>query len=55
THVKANANKKKLEKKVVRVETRSYQNQLHEEINLDREEHGKKPLPLQNKEETKEM
>ncbi|MER3127559.1 IS5/IS1182 family transposase, partial [Bacillus pumilus] len=38
THVKANANKKKLEKKVVRVETRSYQNQLHEEINIDREE-----------------
>ncbi|MFP3325526.1 IS5/IS1182 family transposase, partial [Planococcus sp. SIMBA_160] len=41
THVKANANKKKLEKKIVRVETRSYQNQLHEEINIDREEHGK--------------
>ncbi|WP_144526358.1 IS1182 family transposase, partial [Bacillus pumilus] len=55
THVKANANKKKLEKKIVRVETRSYQNQLHEEINVDREEHGKKPLPLQNKEKKKEM
>ncbi|MFI8622802.1 IS1182 family transposase [Bacillus altitudinis] len=55
THVKANANKKKLEKKIVRVETRSYQNQLHEEINVDREAHGKKPLPLQNKEETKEI
>ncbi|MGD6976651.1 IS1182 family transposase [Bacillus altitudinis] len=48
-HVKANANKKKLEKKIVRVETRSYQHQLHEEINIE------KPLPLQNKEETKEI
>lgn len=37
THVKGNSNKKKLEKKTVRVETRSYQNQLHEEINIDRE------------------
>ncbi|MFB8734935.1 hypothetical protein ACEQPO_16720 [Bacillus sp. SL00103] len=40
-------------KKIVRVETRSYQNQLHEEINIDREEHGKKPLPLQNKKKQK--
>ncbi|EDL64677.1 IS1182 family transposase [Bacillus sp. SG-1] len=55
THVKANANKKKFEKKVVRVETRSYQAQLDEEINIDREEHGKKPFPPQNKEETKEI
>ncbi|RAP18989.1 hypothetical protein C2W59_01411 [Bacillus pumilus] len=54
-HVKANANKKKLEKKIVRVETRSYQNQLHEEINIDCEEHGKKPFPLQNKEKEKEI
>ncbi|MCY8235569.1 IS1182 family transposase [Priestia endophytica] len=55
THVKANANKKKFEKKVARVETRSYQGQLDEEINMDREEHGKKPFPPQNKEEVKEI
>jgi transposase len=42
THVKANANKKKFDKKIVRVDTRSYQNQLEEEINIDREVHGKK-------------
>jgi hypothetical protein len=28
---------------------------LVEEINIDREEHGKKPFPPQNKEETKEI
>lgn len=42
THVKSNANKKKLDKKIVRVETRSYQHKLEEEINIDREAHGKK-------------
>jgi hypothetical protein len=51
THVKASANKKKFDKKVVRVETRSYQAQLDGEINVDREEHGKKPFPHQEKEE----
>ncbi len=45
THVKASANKRKFEKKVVRKETRAYQEQLQEEINQDREEHGKKPFP----------
>lgn len=46
THVKANANKKKFEKKIARVESRTYQAQLDEEINIDREEHGKKsPSP----------
>ncbi|KAA0566486.1 IS1182 family transposase [Bacillus sp. CH30_1T] len=55
THVKANANKKKFEKKIARVETRTYQAQLDEEINIDREEHGKKPFPPQNKEELKEI
>lgn len=54
THVKASANKKKFDKKVVRVETRSYQTQLEKEINRDREEHGKKPFPLQTEEKTKE-
>jgi hypothetical protein len=45
THVKANPNKKKFEKKIARVEKRSYQAQLDEEFNIDREEHGKKPSP----------
>jgi transposase/transcription elongation factor Elf1 len=45
THVKASANKKKFAKKVVRKETRDYQERLNEEINQDREDHGKKPFP----------
>ena len=53
THVKASANKRKFAKKVVRKETRAYQ----EEINQDRENHGKKPFPPNKfyKEETKEI
>ena len=45
THVKASANKRKFEKKVVRKETKAYQERLQEEINGDREDHGKKPIP----------
>jgi transposase len=44
THVKANANKRKFEKKVVRKETKAYQSRLQDEINGDREDHGKKPF-----------
>ncbi|MDQ0228886.1 IS1182 family transposase [Metabacillus malikii] len=57
THVKASANKHKFEKKVVRKETRAYQEQLQEEINKDREDHGKKPFPPDKfeKEESKEI
>ena len=57
THVKASANKHKFEKKVVRKETRAYQEQLQEEINKDREDHGKKPFPPDKfeKDETKEI
>lgn len=57
THVKASANKRKFEKKVVRKETKAYQERLQEEINGDREEHGKKPFPPDkfDKEETKEI
>lgn len=57
THVKASANKRKFEKKVVRKETRAYQEQLQEEINQDREDHGKKPFPPDKfeKEDTKEI
>lgn len=45
THVKASANKRKFEKKMVRKETRAYEELLQEEINRDREGHGKKPFP----------
>ncbi|PWW28869.1 transposase [Cytobacillus oceanisediminis] len=57
THVKASANKHKFAKKVVRKETRAYQEKLNEEINQDREEHGKKPFPPDkfDKEESKEI
>lgn len=57
THVKASANKRKFEKKVVRKETRAYEELLQEEINQDREEHGKPPFPPDKfqKDETKEI
>lgn len=57
THVKASANKRKFEKEVVRKETRAYQERLQEEINQDREDHGKKPFPPDkfDKEESKEI
>jgi hypothetical protein len=45
THVKASANKRKFEKKVVRKESKAYETCLQEEINKDREDHGKKPFP----------
>ncbi|MCP1494441.1 hypothetical protein J2Y73_004472 [Peribacillus frigoritolerans] len=55
--MKASANIRKLEKKIVRKETRAYQGRLQEEINQDRENHGKKPFPPDkfDKEETKEI
>ena len=55
--MKASANKRKFEKKIVRKETRAYQAHLQEEINQDRENHGKKPFPPDKfeKEETKEI
>jgi transposase len=57
THVKASANKNKFEKKVVRKETKAYESRLQDEINKDREEHGKKPIPPEkfNQEEYKEI
>jgi transposase len=57
THVKASANKRKFEKKVVRKETRAYEARLQEELNQDRIDHGKKPFPPDKfeKEETKEI
>ncbi|MBP1915375.1 hypothetical protein J2Z23_002333 [Lederbergia galactosidilyticus] len=55
-HVKASANKRKFEKKVVRKETRAYEKRLQEELNLDRGKNGKKPFPPKkfDKEEYKE-
>ena len=44
THIKANANLKKHIKKVIPQTARHYGEQLMEEVNQDREEHGKKPL-----------
>jgi transposase len=57
THVKASANKRKYDKKVVRKEARAYEEKLQLELNLDREEHGKKPFPPEKfeKDEWKEI
>lgn len=44
THLKANANKNKHEKKFVERSTRSYLKELDDDINAEREAHGKKPL-----------
>ena len=48
THIRANANKKKYVKEIVAVEAKRYQKELDEEINRDREDHGKKPLKNKN-------
>ncbi len=52
THIKANANKKKQMKVHVPKAVKTYEEQLHKEINEDREEHDKKPL--KEKEEAEE-
>lgn len=44
THRKANANNRKHENKVVEITKKYYEDELLEEINKDREKHGKKPL-----------
>jgi transposase len=44
THVKANANMKKQVKRAIPVAAKAYEKQLREEVNADREEHGKKPF-----------
>ncbi len=44
THIKANANLKKHIKKTIPQTAKAYQKQLMQEINADREEHGKKPF-----------
>jgi len=44
THVKACANRNKFSREAVAEEAMFYEKQLEEEIGIDREEHGKKPL-----------
>lgn len=44
THIKASANVKKKAKKSVPKEAKRYAKELFEEVNKDREEHGKNPL-----------
>ena len=52
THIKANANTKKAVKKEVPVAAKKYAKELMEEVNADREAHGKKPLePVEDEEE----
>ena len=44
THIKASANKNKKRKELAAATARVYDKQLRDEINADREAHGKKPL-----------
>ncbi|MDF9412602.1 transposase, partial [Brevibacillus laterosporus] len=55
THVKANANKKKYRKTIVEQEPKKYLSYLTEELNQDRIEHGKKPLPKKSESIKKEV
>ena len=53
THIKANANRKKQMKVHVPAAVKTYEEQLHKEIDEDRDDHGKKPL--KEKEEKEEI
>jgi len=44
THIKANASLKKQVKEAIPVAAKVYEKQLREEVNKDREDHGKKPF-----------
>ena len=48
THIKANANTKKQVKAVIPVTSRRYAQELMDEVNAGREEHGKKPFDDDN-------
>ena len=50
THLKANANRNKYEKKLVEQSTRSYLAELDADITKEREAHGKKPLKAKDHE-----
>lgn len=47
THLKANANRNKFNKKVVSKNTKAYMQELEKSIDQDRNDHGKKPLRKQ--------
>ena len=51
THQKANANKNKYEDVEVEIVKKAYEDAMLEEINIDRENHGKKPLKNTGKRE----
>ena len=51
THIKANANKKKYDKVDIPATAKVYTKQLFKDVNTDREENGKKPLP-ENEDDT---
>jgi len=53
SHLKANANKNKFEEREVRRSTRKYLDDLEEDINEDRQVHGKKVLKAKEGEEKK--
>lgn len=53
THIKANANLKKQVKKAIPSAAKAYEDQLMDEINKDREAHGKKPLKKDDDDESK--
>ena len=50
THIKANANNKKVVKEEVEVEAKRYAEELMEEVNADRIAHGKKPFATEGEE-----
>ena len=55
THIKANANLKKAVKKAVPQAAKTYEKQLMEEINEERNNHGKKPFEGPKLPEEKEI
>lgn len=55
THIKASANKNKATNEMVERQAKQYQQQLNEEINKDREAHGKKPLKNEEPPDPPEM
>lgn len=48
THIKASANNKKATEELVKIESKHYHDELMNEINKDRKDHGKKPLNDKN-------
>ena len=54
THIKASASFKKQARKAVPKEAKRYAHELLEEINKDRESHGKQPFDDDNKEDAAE-